>query len=104
VFVRTTVIEGRPDKVEEGIAFYTGSMVPQARRIDGFLGALLLVDRATGRNLGLTFWESETALRASEAAADKLRRDGVDRVAPGASPTVQRYEVAYYGVPAVEAV
>jgi len=42
------------------------TMVTAMRQVDGFLGAILLVDRTSGNNLGLTFWASEDALRASE--------------------------------------
>ena len=34
-----------------------------------------LADHQTGKTLGITFWESEEALRANEEAADRLRED-----------------------------
>lgn len=75
------------------------TMVTAMRQVDGFLGAMLLVDRATGNNLGLTFWEDEAALRASEEVADRHRRDGAAAMGATGAPTVERFEVAYYAAP-----
>jgi hypothetical protein len=49
--------------------------------------------------LGITFWESEEAMRASEEEADRLREEsaevGGDRIAG-----VERYEVGLFEVDA----
>jgi heme-degrading monooxygenase HmoA len=71
--------------------------------VPGFLGALLLADWATGHSLGLTFWQSEEAMRASEEAAGKFRREGADKIGASKPATVERFEVAYYGVPEASA-
>lgn len=78
-----------------GTASYE-AMVASMRQVDGFLGALLLVDHTTGNNLGLTFWESEDALRASEDVAGKFRQEGASEMGATEAPTVERFEVAYY--------
>lgn len=75
------------------------AMVTAMRQVDGFLGAVLLVDRTTGNNLGLTFWESEATLRASEEVANTYRKDGAAALGATGAPTVERFEVAYYAAP-----
>lgn len=97
--VRATRIVADPAKAAvEGTASYE-AMVASMRSVPGFLGALLLADRATGESLGLTFWQSEEAMRASEEAAGKFRREGADKIGASKPPTVERFEVLYYGVP-----
>lgn len=49
------------------------SLLPWAQQLPGMRGAIALVDRSTGKGYTITFWESEEALRASEAAADEIR-------------------------------
>ena len=78
------------------------TMVTAMREVDGFLGAMLLIDRSTGDNLGLTFWESEDALRASEAVADAHRKNGAAALGATGAPIVERFEVAYYAAPQPE--
>lgn len=97
--VRATRIVTDPTKAAaEGTASYE-AMVSSMKEVDGFLGALLLVDRGSGQSLGLTFWENETKLRASEEVANKFRREGASTIGAITPPTVERFEVAYYGVP-----
>ena len=78
------------------------TMVTAMRQVDGFLGAMLLVDRSTGANLGLTFWDSEDALRASEDVANQQRKAGAAALGATGAPTVERFEVAYYAAPQPE--
>ena len=97
--VRASRIVADPAKVAaDGGASYR-AMVESMRNSVGFLGALLLVDRDTGNSLGLTFWENEETLRASEELANTFRRDGASTVGAVAEPIVERFEVLYYGVP-----
>ena len=97
--VRASRIVADPAKAAaEGGASYR-AMVESMRKAEGFLGAMLLIDRDTGNSLGLTFWENEKTLRASEELANTFRREGASTVGATAEPTVERFEVLYYGVP-----
>ena len=102
--VRATRIVADPVKAAaDGTASY-GAMVASMKEVDGFLGAVLLLDRTTGNSLGLTFWESAEALRASEEVAGNFRKEGASTIGATSAPTVERFEVAYYGAPAPSAV
>ena len=98
MFVRASTIVADPAKADEGSRFYAEQMVPAIREQPGFLGAVLMADRATGKSLGLTFWETREAMAASEEAANQLRNQGVSQT-EGQAPTVERFEVLYYGAP-----
>jgi heme-degrading monooxygenase HmoA len=99
MFVRTSTITGDPAKADESTRFYTEQMIPAIKEEPGFLGALLVTDRATGKSLGLTFWETREALQASEEAANKWRAQGATKASASTTPVVERFEVVYYGVP-----
>ena len=53
-----------------------------------------LADRQTGKTLGVTFWESEEALRASEEAANSLREESAEAMSDMIAG-VERYEVGF---------
>ena len=46
--------------------------------MDGFKGMIALGDRQSGKTLGITFWESEEAMRASEEEANRLREESAE--------------------------
>ena len=78
--LETTVRKGREE------------ILPAARQLDGFAGAIALLDRRTGRHMVISLWETEAAMEASEAAGEELRQRQLaagERVAH-----VDRYEVA----------
>jgi heme-degrading monooxygenase HmoA len=62
------------------------------RLMEGFEGMIALVDRHSGKTLGITFWESEEAMRASEEAANRLREESSE-VGGEEIAGVERYEV-----------
>jgi hypothetical protein len=87
---RVTRFEGSPDKVDEGITFIKETVIPGAKQITGFKGGYWLVDRQAGKGFSVTFFESESALKASEDAAAQLR----SRATAATKITgVERYEV-----------
>jgi hypothetical protein len=57
-----------------------------------------LANRQTGTTLGITFWENEEALKASEEAADRLREDSAEAMSDTIAG-VERYEVGLFEVP-----
>jgi heme-degrading monooxygenase HmoA len=65
--------------------------------MDGFKGMIALGDRQSGKTIGITFWESEEAMRASEEAANRLRDESTE--ASGETiADVERYEVSLFEV------
>jgi hypothetical protein len=85
-------IGGPPDRIDEDLRYVREQVLPQISQQDGFKGMAALADRQTGKTLGITFWESEEALRASEEAADRLRGDSADAMGDTIAG-VERYEV-----------
>lgn len=97
--VRVSRIVADPAKAAADGGGSYRAMVDSMKQVDGFLGAMLLVDRESGNSLGLTFWENDAALKASEEVANRFRREGAETIGATSPPAVERFEVLYYGVP-----
>ena len=95
MFARITTLTGSPERAEEAIAEYRDTVIPFVRA-EGGRGTILLIDRDTGKGMGITLWESAEAMQASEERANELRASATETMGAGATPTVERYEVAVF--------
>jgi heme-degrading monooxygenase HmoA len=93
MFARMSTIEGKAETVEEGIRHFKENVMPGGNKMPGFKKALLMVNRQTGKSVGITFWDSEKNLRASSEAADKLRARAAEVAGMNKAPSVEIYEV-----------
>jgi heme-degrading monooxygenase HmoA len=98
VYARISTLEGSPEHIDEGLRQVRENVLPQIQQQEGFKGMVALADRKTGKTLGITFWESEEALKASEEAADRLREDSAEAMSDTIAG-VERYEVGLLEVP-----
>ncbi len=89
---RLTTIEGLPDRMDDAARHVQEQTLPQLRQMDGFEGFVALGDRQSGKLLGVTFWESEEALRATEGSVSGVR-SGAAEAAGGTVAGVEQYEV-----------
>jgi quinol monooxygenase YgiN len=92
---RVTSLSGSPDNVDGGVENFRENVVPFTRE-QGGKGAILLVDRQTGKAIAITLWEDEQALRASEERANALRAQAAEEMGAAQTPTIDRYEVAVF--------
>jgi len=72
--------------------------LPRLRQMDGFEGFVAFGDRQSGRLMGVAFWESEEALRATEGAVADVR-GGAAETAGGTVAGVEEYEVFAFEAP-----
>jgi hypothetical protein len=91
---RVTTLSGPAENVDVGIENFRSGVVPFIHE-GGGKGAILLVDRANGEALGITLWEDEEAMRASEESANALRASVAGEMG-AVAPSVSRYEVAVF--------
>ena len=55
-----------PDSADDLVSRLREQTVPRLQQAEGFKGFTVLLDRSNGVGLGITFWETEQAMRASE--------------------------------------
>jgi heme-degrading monooxygenase HmoA len=94
---RVSTIYGTTEQGEDTAAMFRDQVSPVVREFGG-KGAILLVDRGTGKAVGITLWEDEEAMRASEERATELRRQAAETADASEPPTVDRYEVAVWEI------
>ena len=79
MYARLTTIEGLPDRMDDATRHVQEQTLPQLQEMDGFKGFVALGDRQSGRLVGVAFWDSEGALRATEQAVSGVQRGGARR-------------------------
>jgi heme-degrading monooxygenase HmoA len=97
VYARVSRFEGHPDAIDESLRQAREQVLPQAKQDEGFKGIIALGDRQSGKLLGITFWESEEAMRASEEDANRLREQSAEAGGQQIAG-VERYEVDLFEV------
>jgi hypothetical protein len=88
---------GSPDQLDAGVATFLESVVPFISESGG-VGSLLLVDRASGKAVGITLWPDEATMAASDEKANQLRAEATAQAGAASPATVERFEVAVYEV------
>jgi heme-degrading monooxygenase HmoA len=97
MFARIGTWEGTPEELEQWVVRGREQVKPNISQDPGLKAVYWLADRAAGKGMIVTLWESEEAMRASEQA--RLQRQGVMAAATGAKVTTDRYEVVDSLVP-----
>ena len=94
MYARVTTGQGKPEQIEAGIRNFREQIGSTAKNMAGFKGSYLLVDRKTGKMLGMALWDTEANLQASSKAAAQIRAGVMQAAAATKQPTVEIYEVA----------
>ena len=84
---------GSPTEVNDGIGHFTAKIAPALKQINGHKGTTLVIDRATGKGLVVSYWHDEASMRSSEEAVKSLRQQGVSALG-GAAEAPEHYELA----------
>ncbi|MEX1264459.1 MAG: hypothetical protein WEE66_11115 [Actinomycetota bacterium] len=92
MFARVTIVQGSPEKIEQGVDSFNSQVLPAAKGVDGYKAAFLLVDRNTGKGIGITMWDSEDARRRGAEAVDAARAATIEAMG-GTVPPVEEFEV-----------
>jgi hypothetical protein len=90
VYARIATFEGDPAKVDDAISMVRGQ-VESEETPPGLEGAkmLMLINRETGKGLGVTLFESEEAMQRGDEALNAMNPGGTER----------RTSVEFYEVP-----
>jgi heme-degrading monooxygenase HmoA len=89
---RMSTLEGSPEEMDGGLRDVREHVLPLLKHQEGFIGFIALGNRQSGELIGITFWESEQAMQASEEVGDRTRSDTAEATGE-AIEDVERYEV-----------
>jgi len=88
----------RPEHGDAVTKWYNEVVIPAAAKTGGLKGAILLINRETGKSIGMGFWESKADADAYESSAalqgtlQKLKDQSVAFTSP---PVRTEYTVAH---------
>ena len=94
---RMTTLEGTPDRMDEGLRQVREHVLPLLQQQGGFKGFIALGDRQSGKLIGVSFWEGEEAMQASEDVGDRMRSESAEAMSDTIAG-VERYEVGLFEV------
>ena len=92
MYARSTTIIGRPEAVDDCIAYVRDEIHPVTARLEGCLGLSLVVDRAFGRCIATSAWETPETMSLAEDELAPLRLRMAQVL--GGEPEVDRWEIA----------
>ena len=80
MYARVATVDSRPENVDEAITMIR-AQVESDETPPGLEGAkmLMLVNRETGKGVGVTLFESEEAMRRGDEALNAMNPGGVER-------------------------
>lgn len=89
MYARSTTVQVRPSSIDAAVARVRDDVMPAVPTTEGCLGLSMLVNRASGRCIVTTSWQTETAMTAGERLQSL-----VDRATTGsAMPEVEDWEI-----------
>ena len=98
MFARHVTVHGSPNQIDEAIRVQREHMVPVLRDCIGFKAQLFLVDRQTGEVIGISLWQTENDMIASEERVSVVRQRVADQVGASLPPDVRIYELPVFEV------
>ena len=89
---RTTTVDAGPGMLDAGLAYIRDEVFRTVTNLPGCIGMSLVADRASGRCIATSAWETAEAMHASREQVTPIR----DRCAEmfGGTPAVEEWEIA----------
>jgi heme-degrading monooxygenase HmoA len=90
---RLTTMTMDPGKIDAATKQLEEQDLPTFQELDGYRGFTLFADRSSGKVFGISYWDSEEQMKASEEAVKDARQRAADTGGASGAPQVERYEV-----------
>jgi heme-degrading monooxygenase HmoA len=90
---RVSTLELDAGRIDDVVRQLEERDVPMFKELDGFRGFTLVADRASGKVIGTSYWDSEEQMRASEEEVMDARRRAAETGGMSGEPQVERFEV-----------
>jgi heme-degrading monooxygenase HmoA len=91
---RVTTMQMDPGRIDDATRQLEERDLPTFKEMDGFRGFTLFADRSSGKVFGISYWDSEDQMTASEEQVKDARQRAADTGGASAGPQVERFEVA----------
>ena len=91
---RVSTIQLDPARIDETVSDFEEQDLPRFKQIAGFRGFTLLIERASGKVVGTSYWDSPELMEASEEEGTRARQRVADKGGAQSPPAVERFEVA----------
>jgi heme-degrading monooxygenase HmoA len=92
VYARSTTIKAQLASIDAGIAHMRDEVLPALKKLDGFVGLSLMVDRDSGRCIATSAWETEDAMRESATQVGPVRSRAAEIL--GGTSEVEEWDIA----------
>ena len=96
MYARHVTVKGEPANVEEVVRTQEEIVLPVLRSCTGFKAQLLLLDRARGEAIGISLWDTEEDLHASEEKVRAARQQVANAIQSTDPPEVRLYELPIF--------
>lgn len=94
MFARLTIVQMKPDLIDETVKLYENSVVPAAKSQKGFRGAYLLTDSKSGKGISISLWDSEEEAIANEKSGYYQEQVNIFKEYFTEPPVREGYEVS----------
>ena len=88
---RLTQIQGSPEQIDAAVEMAKNDVLPTLQGCAGYKGFSVGVDRSSGAMIGLSFFDSEENLRASDDAIRQKREETASTA--GGTAEVAHFEI-----------
>ena len=97
MFARFTIVQVKPEKIDETIKLYEESVVPGAKAQQGYQAIYLFTDLNTGKGYSISLWDSEEDAVANEQSG--YYKEQVNKFMEyfAAPPVQEGYELVVQG-------
>jgi hypothetical protein len=93
MFARVVSFQHPPERLDGVPRRLQDAVPPVMRQQAGFQNAYVLVDRASGKQLGISFWDTDEHAKAALASLDAIRTQSAQELGDRAPPTTEHFEV-----------
>jgi heme-degrading monooxygenase HmoA len=93
MYARSGLITVAPDKVDDAVHTLEAEHLPRYHDQRGYKGFTALADRASGKVLGISFWDSKDDVSASDALGEQARNSMSEAGGGNVPPTRDVWEV-----------
>ena len=90
---RVSTLQVDASRIDDTVRELEEESIPSLEQNDGYKGFTLMADRQSGRLLGVSFWESEDAMKQAEQVGEETRRRAAETGGASGEPQVDRFEV-----------